>query len=159
MKTYKKHKFISMEKLAKDIGHEGKQINIFIHPTKEESVRDSNADIRIEQFQRTGFGQYALEEVENWYFEIKYLNPDYDPNLEYDEENTDSHEGFKLRIHRPLMELTDYIGECVGFPMTKAKSIKPIYKLKEKRSGDVINSDVFPSGNFIADMIGILVKY
>jgi len=160
MKTYKKHKFIPMKKISQIIGHGEKKVNLFVHPTKEESIADLTPLVKVSQFYRTGFGQYSIEGVEDWYFELKYENPDYDPNLEYDEENTNSHEGYKLRIHRPLSELTDYLGECLGMPMKKPKTIKPIYSFVNSYTKEVVNDEILPVGEtFESESIGILVKY
>ena len=130
MKKFKKHKFIPVEKLASSF-LDSKDINFDY----------KNDLVDFTQIVKTGFAQYAITEVESKEIIIKCQSKD----------NRFSRHDFGIRFNE--------LYTVKGFEYLKGYSkVKPIYTIRNRQGERMNINDNFPSGKFLVELIGLLVK-
>lgn len=155
IKEFKKHKFISKEKIADTLGLE--DLNIVLAPDLEELMRQKKPCIDIDNFVKTGYAQYAMINMEDWYFDFRHKNPKFIDTLSIEKNNELGIFRYThAEVNKPLKDLMSHVfGEFTSSP----KKIKLIYKMLDSM-GNVIDTDPITfAGDYKAYLIGILVKY
>lgn len=132
---FKKHKFISAEKLAQTFFGVGvKKINVTL---------EENSIVTVDNIVRTGFAQYAFTKMEDREVVVKCMN----------EESQVSKHYFNVNFSE--------LWKVKGFEYLEGYAkIKPLYTIRDWRGEKMdIEGLAFPSGElFKVELLGILIK-
>jgi len=148
VKEYKNHKFISMEKMAKLLNCD--EVCLWFNETEKGSINKEHVYMGSDHFIKTGYAQYAVDRIDNWYFDFQCFT------TKKDFENNSYKEQVFKEINKPLRTIMHHLGLSTNI-VTK---VKPIYKFIYRNTGEVVDCEPQNiSGTMDAQMIGILVKY
>ncbi|KOS61538.1 hypothetical protein FJQ98_16085 [Lysinibacillus agricola] len=137
MKKFKKHKFISMEKLCRIF--DKKELNIHLY---RDELSYWDYVIWKKDIVKVGYGQYTFLNVDQTYFDIKFKNNDCE-KVEF------------MNIRRKLKEIIT-LEELKEF--SQYSKIKPIYKFTDFDDIPLNCESGELGGKYSVTLVGLLMK-